>query len=73
MPPMPLVEGLDDSHHERGRDRRIDGIAALMQHLDAGLRREVMLRRDHAAASDWLGLGVVPLAADVGHQRTRRY
>jgi 2-haloalkanoic acid dehalogenase type II len=30
-----------------------------------------MLRRDHAAARDGLGLGVMPLAADVGDQRER--
>src|SRR5438093_1891721 len=64
---------LDDAHHERGRDRGVDGVPAVVQHLDARLRGEVMLRRDHAATRDGFGLGVVPLAADVGAQGTRRY
>jgi hypothetical protein len=62
-------ERFDDAHHEGRRDRRVDGVTAFAQHLDARLRRELMLRGDHATASDRLCLAVIPLAAGVGHAR----
>ena len=39
---------LDDVERGRGCGRRVEGVAALRQHLRAGLRRERMRRRDHA-------------------------
>ena len=37
-----------DTERERRSDCSIDGVAAVLEHLDASVRREVMLGRDHA-------------------------
>ena len=38
---------LDQAHHHLGRDRRVDGAAALAQHLEAGIGREFVRGDDH--------------------------
>ena len=46
----PARVGLDDAERERNRDRRVDDVAALRQHLDAGRRRDGMRARHRGAA-----------------------
>ncbi len=41
---------VDDAHRERGRHRGVDGVAARLEDLYAGLRGELVLGRDHAVA-----------------------
>ena len=43
----PRRSGLDHALHRTGRDRRIHGIAAVLQHLDRGHRRQRVRRRRH--------------------------
>ncbi len=43
-------DGEDDGEREPGRHRRIDGVAARAQHLDARLRRLDVRRDDHPVA-----------------------
>ena len=45
---MPLYVRLDQPHHRVGRDRRVDGIAAALEHLHAGARGQRLARRDDA-------------------------
>ena len=53
----PVQMRLDDLEHEPGRDRRIEGVAASLEHRHAGLRGEPVCRRDHpeGAAQLWAG------------------
>ncbi|MCH8949619.1 MAG: hypothetical protein IIB87_04500 [Chloroflexi bacterium] len=45
--------GLDDGHHRRHRDRRVDGVAAGAQRIDAGQRGELVgAGNDAATAGD---------------------
>ncbi len=48
----PRHHRLDNAECHRGRDRRIDGVAAGAQRQEPGLRRQRMVRRDGAAPAD---------------------
>ena len=54
---------LDDRERQRGRDRRVDRVAALAQRQQPGLRRQRMVGRDGAAPPD----DQRPIAANVVH------
>jgi hypothetical protein len=41
--------GLDDGHRRGGGDGGVDGIAATLQHAQAGLRRQRLRGGDHIA------------------------
>ena len=61
---MPLLHGLDDRQRDRGGERRVDGVAAALQHRDARLHRERLRRRDRVAREDRLpagGVGEAPV------------
>ena len=66
-----VAAGLDDRQRDRGRQRGVDGVAALGEHRDARLRREGLRRRDRVAREDRLParrVGKVPVE---GHRRAR--
>jgi hypothetical protein len=49
------IHRLNYIEHGRGRHRSVDGIAALHQDLEAGLRGERLARGDHAVLGHHLG------------------
>ena len=55
LPARPVQVRLDDLQHEARRDRRIERVAAALEHGHPGLRREPVRRRDHpeGAAELW--------------------
>jgi hypothetical protein len=55
-------EGIDDGEGEVNSDRRVDGIAALLENLDSGIGGVVLDRSDHGVlgtdgffGGSWLG------------------
>ena len=70
-PPMPALCGSIDAEHRRGCDRGVDGVAAVLQHVEAGLRGQRLARGDDAVAGEHLGAGLLrplpqPVAAHGG-------
>ena len=45
---MPLHVRLDEPHHRVGRNGRVDGVAAALEHLHAGARRQRLAGGDDA-------------------------
>ena len=65
-PAQPGIPRLDRRERERGRDRRVDRIAAGVEHRDAGLGRAFRLRDHHPASARGGGLFEVPVLGRVG-------
>ena len=68
------VHRLDDAEHRGGRDGCIDCVAALLQDVEARLRRQRLTRRDDAVARDDLRamLGQPALRAIAGNSAAER-
>ena len=64
----PRHHRLDHRERERGRDRRIDRVAAGAQRQEPGLRRQRVVRRDGAAPPD----DQRPIAARFFHVQPRQ-
>ena len=59
--PEAVADRLDDGHRGRGGDRRVDRVAASLQHAQARLRGQRMRGRDDVAAEDRQALARVAL------------
>ncbi len=53
----PVQVRLDDLQRQAGRDRRVERVAAALEHRHPGRRREPVRRRDHAERAAQLGPG----------------
>ena len=49
--------GIRNADRQRGGDRGVDRVAALLENLDAGVRRVVAFRHDHPMDADRRGVG----------------
>ena len=65
----PGIPRLDRRERERGRNRRVDRIAAGIEHRDAGLGRAFRLRDHHAALAGGCGLFEMPVLGGVRRGR----
>ena len=58
----------DDTHHRVGGNSRVDGMAALREHLGAGLRCQRVFRGDDATRGDDDGTPLRSVNRDFGHR-----